>query len=410
MAMQPAGNNAALARFGMICGEANMSIRDEGNTMHVETILADLVAIPDLPGQSNAAMSACVQRHLASAGAKVTVMRGPEGDRDNIFATLGPADQAGYVLSGHMDVVPVAGQDWTSDPFELTARDGRLYGRGTSDMKGFLACMLATAYAHQDTPLTKPLHLAFSYDEEIGCRGVGHMIARLPNLCAAPLGCIIGEPSDMTPVLSHKGKHAVVLRLTGASSHSSTPDEGLNAIYPAAELALFVRDLNDELAQNGPFDAGFEPPHSTVVAGMIDGGTAVNIIPDACSVWVECRAVPGQNPIEMIDRIIAFARDQVSRGLALSLEVETLGMYPALPPPSEVALSQTLARLSGRATIPAVSYGTEAGLFYAAGFPAIICGPGSMSRAHKPDEFVEPSELADCCRMLDQLVATVLAR
>lgn len=377
--------------------------------MHVETILADLVAIPDLPGQSNAAMSACVQQHLDRAGAKVTVLRGPEGDRDNIFATLGPADHSGYILSGHMDVVPVAGQDWTSDPFKLTARGGRLYGRGTSDMKGFLACMLATAYAYGDKSLTKPLHLAFSYDEEIGCRGVGHLIAQLPELCAPPLGCIIGEPTDMTPVLSHKGKHAVVLRFTGSSAHSSTPNEGVNAIYPAAELALFVRDLNDELAANGPFDSRFEPSHSTVVAGMIDGGTAVNIIPDACGLWVECRAVPGQNPTDMTDRIIAFAQDQVSRGLALSLEVETLGMYPALPPPSEGALSKTMEHLSGRAAIPAVSYGTEAGLFYAAGFPAVICGPGSISRAHKPDEYIEPSELTECCRVLDRLVSTLVS-
>lgn len=376
--------------------------------MHVETILADLVAIPDLPGQSNAAMSNCVQQHLERAGATVNVLRGPEGDRDNIFATLGPSDQSGFLLSGHMDVVPVEGQDWSSDPFKLTARDGRLYGRGTSDMKGFLACMLATAYAHGDKTLSKPLLLAFSYDEEIGCRGVGHMISRLPELCAPPLGCIIGEPSNMTPVLSHKGKHSVFLRFTGASAHSSSPSDGVNAIYPAAELALFVRDLNDALAANGPFDTRFEPPHSTVVAGMMDGGTAVNIIPDACGLSVECRAVPGQNPTDMTNQIVAFARDQVSRGLALSLEVETLGKYPALPPPSEDALSETMTQHTGRAAIPAVSYGTEAGLFHAAGYPAIICGPGSISRAHKPNEYIEPSELTECCRVLDQLVTTMI--
>ncbi len=377
--------------------------------MHVETLLADLVAIPDLPGQSNAAMSAYVQHHLERAGAKVSVLRGPEGDRDNIFATLGPADQSGYILSGHMDVVPVAGQDWTSDPFTLTTRDGRLYGRGTTDMKGFLASMLATAYVHGDTALSHPLHFAFSYDEEIGCRGVGHMIERLPDLCAPPLGCIIGEPTNMAPALSHKGKHAATLRLTGASAHSSTPSEGANAIYPIAELALFVRDLNAELATNGPFDPRFDPPHSTVVAGMIAGGTAVNIIPDACGLWVECRAVPGQNPTDMIDRITRFAQDQVDRGAALSLEVETLGMYPALPPPSDDTLANMLQQLTGRAAIPAVSYGTEAGLFNAAGFSAIICGPGSMTRAHKPDEYIEPAELADCCEMLDKLVSTLVA-
>lgn len=376
--------------------------------MHVETLLAELVAIPDLPGQSNAAMSACVQRHLKNAGAQVTVLRGPEGDRDNIFATFGPADQPGYILSGHMDVVPVAGQDWSSDPFELTPRDGRLYGRGTSDMKGFLACMLATAYAHGEAPFTRPLQMAFSYDEEIGCRGVGHMIARLPELSAPPLGCIIGEPSNMVPVLSHKGKHAVVLRFKGASAHSSCPSDGVNAVYPAAELALFVRDLNDRLATIGPFDQRFEPPQTTVVAGMIDGGTAVNIIPDSSALWVECRAVPGQNPTDVIEQITAFAEKLVRRGAALSLDVETLGHYPALPPPNDDALAKTMQHLTGHTAIPAVSYGTEAGLFNAAGFPAIICGPGSMSRAHKPDEFIKPAELAACCAMLDRLVARLV--
>lgn len=377
--------------------------------MHVETLLAELVAIPDLPGQSNAAMSKCVQKHLERAGAQVTVMRGPEGNRDNIFASLGPKDKSGYILSGHMDVVPVAGQNWSSDPFEVAARGGRLYGRGTSDMKGFLACMLATAYAHGDRSFERPLHLAFSYDEEIGCRGVSHMIARLPELIAPPLGCIIGEPSSMVPVLSHKGKHAVVLRFKGAAAHSSNPVDGINAVYPAAELALFVRDLNDKLAVSGPSDQRFEPPHTTVVAGMIDGGTAVNIIPDACALWVECRAVPDQNPTDLIDQITAFAQDLVSRGAALSLEVETLGHYPALPPPNDDSLTNTMQYLTGHTAIAAVSYGTEAGLFHAAGFAAIICGPGDMSRAHKPDEYIKPAELAECCEMLDKLVSSLVA-
>lgn len=372
--------------------------------MHVEKILADLVAIPDLPGQSNAAISACVQTHLARAGAQVTVLRGPEGDRDNIFATLGPSDTAGYLLSGHMDVVPVAGQNWTSDPFILTAHDGRLYGRGTSDMKGFLACMLATAYAWGNKPLTRPLHLAFSYDEEIGCRGVGHMIARLPALCAQPMGCIIGEPSDLRPVLSHKGKNAIALRYVGAAAHSSDPEAGVNAIYPAAELALFIRDLNARLGAEGPFDSRFQPAHSTVVAGVIDGGTAVNIIPDSCAIQIECRVVPGQDPDEIINQVVGFAEDQVKNGAIRGLDIETLSRYPALPPPDNHLLCETMEELTAARAVAAVSYGTEAGLFHAAGLPAIICGPGSITRAHKPDEFITPTELHDCCQMLDRLM------
>ena len=370
--------------------------------MNAQAILADLIAIPDLPGQSNAVMSACVQRHLHAAGAQVTVLPGPEGDRDNIFATLGPADRPGYLLSGHMDVVPVAGQSWTSDPFSLTERDGKLYGRGTSDMKGFLACMLAVAYAVDGECLERPLHLAFSYDEEIGCRGVGHMIARLPDLCAAPLGCIIGEPSDMTPIQSHKGKHSLALIFKGKAAHSSVPDAGVNAIYAAAEVALFVRGLNAELAASGPFDSGFAPPHSTVSAGVVRGGSAVNIIPDACELHIECRAIPAQDPGQITTQIIAFAQDCVARGLALGLETQDIGRYPALPAPGDLTLSDMMADLTGRAPLAAVSYGTEAGLFQNAGMPAIICGPGSITRAHRPDEYIEPAELTECYdRLLD---------
>lgn len=370
--------------------------------MNAQAILADLVAIPDLPGQSNAGMSACVQDHLTRAGAQVTVLPGPEGDRDNIFATIGPADQPGYLLSGHMDVVPVAGQKWSSDPFILTQREARLYGRGSSDMKGFLACMLALAYALKGTVLQRPLHLAFSYDEEIGCRGVGHMIACLPDLCAPPLGCIIGEPSDMTPVLSHKGKHALALRFTGKAAHSSVPAAGVNAIYPAADVALFVRDLNAKLAEAGPFDQGFSPAHSTVAAGIVNGGTAVNIIPDHCAVHIECRAIPEQDPSEITAGIIAFAQEQVSRGAALGLEIEEIGRYPALPPPLDLSLCKLMEGITGRSAIPAVSYGTEAGLFHRAGLPALICGPGSISRAHRPDEYITARELSECVdRLMD---------
>jgi len=371
--------------------------------MNVQDILAELVSIPDLPGHSNAAMSTCVQKHLTNAGANFKVLPGPEGDRENIFATLGPADEAGYILSGHMDVVPVAGQNWTSDPFTLTTREERLYGRGTTDMKGFLACMLATAYAVDCDALKRPLHLAFSYDEEIGCRGVGHMIARLPELCTPPLGCVIGEPSDMTPVLSHKGKQAITLTFSGQSAHSSNPDAGVNAIYPAAEVALFVRDLNKKMERDGPFDQRFSPAHSTVVAGVVHGGIALNIIPDSCAIDIECRAVPGQDPALLIEEVIAFARRCVDEDKAIAVDQQLLGKYPALPPPTNKELTQLMEKLTHRSAISAVSYGTEAGLFDAAGVPSIICGPGSITRAHKPDEYIEKSELKDCCDVLRAL-------
>ncbi|MDO9637896.1 MAG: acetylornithine deacetylase [Pseudotabrizicola sp.] len=371
--------------------------------MTAEQILADLVAIPDLPGQSNARMAACVQGHLARHGVECTVIAGPEGDRVNLFATIGPRDVPGYILSGHMDVVPVEGQVWTSDPFRLRAEGDRLFGRGTSDMKGFLACMIAMVPAFQAMPLQRPVHLAFSYDEEIGCRGVGHLIARLPDLCAPPLGCIVGEPTDMRPVLSHKGKQAVELVIEGRAAHSAQPDLGLNALYPAAELMLFIRDLAARLAEDGPFDARFSPPGSTLVAGVVQGGSAVNIIPDRCRVQMEVRSVPGTSPQAITAQVLERLADLVAEGKALRGTHSELSSYPALPPPEDPALADLLQHLSGQPVLPSVSYGTEAGLFHAAGVPSIICGPGSILRAHRPDEFITRAELAACCQMLQRL-------
>lgn len=375
--------------------------------MNPQDILPDLIANAELPGTSNAGMSACVQNHLSRAGVKFTVLPGPEGDRDNIFATLGPQDQPGYLLSGHMDVVSVAGQLWSTDPFRLTERNGTLFGRGTSDMKGFLACMLATAYSVDGDTLARPLHMAFSYDEEIGCRGVGHMIKKLPELCAPPLGCIIGEPSNMVPVLSHKGKQAIVLNFNGKAAHSSDPKAGLNAIYPAAELALFVRSLNAELSSNGPFDAHFTPAHSTVVSGIMTGGVAINIVPDACSLKIECRAIPQQSPAEIMRQITAFAERSVTDGTALSVDIDILSQYPALPPPRDGTLTQLMEKLTRQKSISAVSYGTEAGIFAQSGLPSIICGPGSISRAHRPDEYITRLELEKCYTILMRLAATL---
>ncbi|GGH61936.1 acetylornithine deacetylase [Frigidibacter albus] len=361
-----------------------------------EAILADLVACADLPGAPNARVAGCVQAHLARAGVECTVLPGPEGDRVNLFATIGPRDVPGYVLSGHMDVVPVAGQVWASDPFRLRAEGGRLYGRGATDMKGFLACMIAMVPELLALGLRRPIHLAFSYDEEIGCRGVPHMLAALPGLCAPPLACIVGEPTDMQPVLSHKGKQALELVIEGKAAHSSQPDLGVNAIYPAAEVLLFIRNLAARLAAEGPFDARFSPPCSTVVAGVVQGGAALNIIPDRCTVQMEVRSVPGQAPeaisAEVLARLAALEGVRVSH--------RELARYPALPPPEDRGLAELLERLTGKPALQSVSYGTEAGLFHGAGVPSIICGPGSISRAHRPDEFVTVDELAGCCAML----------
>lgn len=374
--------------------------------MSAESILADLVAFPSLPATPNGEIAAYVRDRLARHGVEARLLPGPEGDRVNLFATIGPRDVPGYVLSGHMDVVPVEGQSWTSDPFCLRTEGGKLIARGATDMKGFLACVLAMVPEFVAARPSRPIHVAFSYDEEIGCRGVGHMLARLPELCAPPLGAIIGEPSDMAPVLSHKGKQAIEVAIEGVAGHSSNPDLGLNALYPAAELLLFIRDLEDRLKREGPFDARFTPPHSTIQAGVIRGGSAVNIIPDRVAIGLEVRSIPAQAPQDVTAEITARLDTLASeRGVRVSRR--ELSSYPALPPSEGADLARLVERLSGRAAVQTVSYGTEAGLFHAAGVPALICGPGSITRAHKADEFILRSELGDCCRMLRGLAAEV---
>ena len=380
-------------------------------TAAIESILADLVAIPSLPGAPNAAIVDRVRAELARHGVESAVLPGPDGDRSNLFATIGPRDRPGYILSGHMDVVPVEGQVWATDPFRLAPEGERLAGRGTTDMKGFLACVLAMVPEFLALPLERPVHIAFSYDEEIGCRGAPHLIERLPSLCAAPAGCIVGEPSEMRPVLSHKGKQALELVIEGRAGHSSNPALGENALYPAAELLIFVRDLAARLAAEGPFDARFDPPHPTIQAGVIRGGNAVNIIPDRASVEIEVRSVPGLAPeavtAEVVAELAALADRATAEGRALRVSHRELASYPALPPPEDRALVDLMERLTGQAALASVSYGTEAGLFHAAGIPAIVCGPGAIDRAHRPNEYIRKSELEACRSMLRGLGAVL---
>ena len=370
-----------------------------------EAILAELIACADQPGFSNAGIAACVQAHLRRAGVEPVVLPGPEGDRVNILASIGPTDRPGIVLSGHMDVVPAIGQSWASEPFRLTPRDGRLYGRGTSDMKGFLACMLAMVPQIAAQPRDWPIHLAFSYDEELGCRGVGHLIAALPGLIAPPRAVVVGEPTRMQPVLSHKGKQSTRLTVHGQAAHSADPSAGVNAAYAGAALGLAVRDLNLRLAVQGPFDDRFTPPHSTAVCGVIAGGTAVNIIPDRCLLEVEVRSIPGDDAGAITADLLATARALVETGAATAIEAEVVSAYPALPPVEDEALIRLLTEASGHVPVASVSYGTEAGMFHAAGIPAIICGPGDINRAHRADEYILPEELAAGCAMIGALAS-----
>jgi len=374
--------------------------------MDVIDILDRLVAFPTVVGTPNGDIVGWIGAYLAEHGARVSRLIGPEGDRSNLFATIGPPDVAGYILSGHMDVVPAAEPGWHSDPFKMRRDGERLYGRGTTDMKGFLAAALAAIPALARSRLARPIHLAFSYDEEAGCRGVPHLIARLPELGAKPLGAIIGEPSNLRAVRAHKGKAAARVTITGRSGHSSRPDLGLNAIHAMADI------LNAVVAEaagleKGPFAAEFEPAFSSLQAGVVSGGQSVNIIPGSCTLELEARAVPGVDPARLLAPVRASAEALAVKGFGL--EWTPLSAYPALALPRTAPLAALMHELTGQEPLAAVSYGTEAGLFQQAGIDAIICGPGDIGRAHKPDEFILASELAGCQGVIEALGARCAA-
>lgn len=352
--------------------------------MSPEQMLAHLVSYPSVVGTSNAALIDFVRDHLARHGVESSVISGPEGDRFNLFATIGPGDVPGYILSGHVDVVPAQEPQWKADPFTLRHEGDRLIGRGACDMKGFVAAVLSALPELAAMDLTTPIHIAISYDEEAGCKGVPHLINRLPVLCAPPRGCIVGEPSSLTPVLRHKGKSALRLQAKGVTGHSSRPDLGRNAIHtllPALEAALAASDS----AMKGPQNPEFAPPYSTVQIGTISGGQAVNIIPDQATAQIEARAIAGVDPQSLLAPVFAAASGD--------LTVELLSSYPALSLEGDHPLAILLEGLTGRDAQPAVSFGTEAGLFQQAGIPSIICGPGHIDRAHKPEEFLTVDEL-----------------
>ncbi|KTR07859.1 acetylornithine deacetylase [Aureimonas ureilytica] len=366
----------------------------------VEDILAKLVAFPSVVGTPNAAIVGWIADYCRSHGARVEILPGPEGDRANLFATIGPADARGYVLSGHTDVVPASEAGWTADPFTLRAEGERLYGRGTTDMKGYLACALAALPGLARRDLKHPVHLAFSYDEEAGCRGVPHMIAELPKLCAAPLGVLVGEPSGLQAVLAHKGKAAARMEVFGRSGHSSRPDQGRNAIHAMAEV-LSSAIAHARALEAGPFDTRFEPAYSSLQIGTISGGRALNVIPDHCVAEIELRAIAGQSPRALLEPVRAALEALKTQGF--ETRWDELSAYPALALSPESDLAALMTDLTKLTPQPAVSYGTEAGLFQDAGMDAIICGPGDIARAHRPDEFITRGELQACLALIEAL-------
>lgn len=366
--------------------------------MDVRDLLQQLIAFPSVVGRPNGAIVDFVRTMLVGQGAQCHVIGGPEGDRFNLFASFGPVDRSGYVLSAHLDVVPADEPGWQGDPFALRQAGDRLIGRGACDMKGFVAAVLSMAPDMAAAPLERPLHIALSYDEEAGCAGVPHLLRRLPSLCAAPQGCIVGEPTGLVPVLGHKGKAAMRLSVRGIGGHSSRPDLGRNAIHGLTVAMAQAVALSEELEQEVR-DSRFDPPWSTLQIGVLRGGTAINVIPDAAEADVEVRAIPGTDPMKVFERL----RDRVGPDVTFA----PLSAYPAMALDVADPLVGLLSDLTGQAPQAAVSFGTEAGLYQAAGIPSVVCGPGDIARAHRPEEFITTAELEEARMMVRRLIATV---
>jgi acetylornithine deacetylase len=373
-------------------------------------LLERLVGFPTVSRDSNLALIAFVQQHLAQAGVACELFHNAERSKASLWATIGPRERPGIVLSGHTDVVPTEGQAWTQDPFCLSERDGRLYGRGTADMKGFIAAVLAAVPALAAQPLRLPVHIALSYDEEVGCLGVRPMLAEIGQRLPLPKLCLIGEPTSMRPVLGHKGKLAMRCEVHGLACHSAYAPSGVNAIEYAAQLIARLGEIGERLARPAQHDARFDPAFSTVQTGTIAGGRALNIVPSECTFDFEVRALPGFDPQAVPQELQAYAeRELLPRMQAVhpqaGIALQPLSAYPGLATASDSEAAALLAQLCGSADFGTVAYGSEGGLFLRAGIPTVICGPGSMDQGHKPDEYVTVAQLERCDAMLARLVA-----
>jgi acetylornithine deacetylase len=359
-----------------------------------------LVAFDTTSRGSNLALIDFIRDHLARYGLASELVFDETGKKANLYAKLGPPEMGGVMLSGHTDVVPVDGQDWHSDPFSILVRDGRLYGRGTADMKSFVAVILALLPELVERPLKIPIHLAFSYDEEVGCRGVRRLISAIADRPDRPLLCIVGEPTEMRPVIGHKGKRSFRCRVHGFECHSALAHEGVNAVEAAAELVAHLKRMARRKREEGPFEPDYAPPYTTIHTGIIRGGTALNIIPKECSFDFEFRLLPRDDPDAALRELVAFAEERVLPEMRAvrpetGIGFEEISSFPGLDIAADAEVTRLVAALSGANGTGKVSFGTEAGLFQQAGIPTVVCGPGSIREAHKPDEFIELDQIRE---------------
>lgn len=373
-------------------------------------ILERLVAFDTTSSRSNLELIRWVADYLADHGIASMLSHGPTGAKANLYATIGPADRGGVMLSGHTDVVPVAGQAWNTEPFALSERSGRLYGRGAADMKGFIALVLALVPKAATRALAVPLHLALSYDEETGCFGAPVLIRALPEGAARPRLAIVGEPTSMQIANAQKGCHFYRTRILGLEAHSSLPDRGVNAIGAAAEIITRIDRLAAAARQRACPASGFHPPYTTCNIGRIAGGTAINIIARECEFEWDLRPLPGEDATALKGEIDAFIADDLLPRMrdifpTAAVETETIVAVPALVPDPSSPAEALARRLTGANTTTTVSFASEAGLFQEAGIPAVVCGPGAIDVAHQPNEFITRDQLGEGAAFLDRLLA-----
>lgn len=375
-------------------------------------MLRRLIAFPTVSRDSNLELTHYVRDTLKPFGADVRLTHDDGKRKANLFATLGPRGEPGIVLSGHTDVVPTEGQAWDTDPFNMVEKDRRLYGRGAADMKGFVACVLALVPEFMERELKTPLHLAFSYDEEVGCLGVGRLIADMMRSGVHPNACIVGEPTEMRPVIAHKGKKGYRCTVRGLAGHSAYAPHGVNAVEYAAEAIAFLKQMARRHRDQGPYDRGFDIAHTTVHTGIIRGGTALNVIPHECAFDFEFRHLPGDDPEALLREFTDYVRKKLEPEMRpvhppAGFTIEPLSDIPMLDtgPESEVvALAQ---ELTGERDIGKVSFATEGSQFQRAGIPTVVCGPGSIAQAHKPNEYVTLDQIAKCEEFLRKLMPRI---
>lgn len=381
-----------------------------GPSAEVLAMIERLIAFPTVSRDSNLGLIEWTRDYLAGLGVQSRLTYDATGKKANLFATLGEGRKPGIILSGHTDVVPVEGQAWDTDPFKAVIKDGKIFGRGSADMKSYIATALTLAPKFLAADMDSAVHFALSYDEEIGCIGVRGLIEDLAEIGLKPAGCIVGEPTMMQPIIAHKGTHRFRCCITGREAHSSYTTLGVNSIEYAARIIAYIRQIADRMAQLETRDYAYTVPYTTLQTGTIRGGLASNIVPKDCEFQFEARTMPGMAPEKLYQEIREFAASLVPEMQRVepnaAIDFEWLASAPGLRMQESDAIVQLAATLARNKPQGAVSYGTEAGLFQQAGIPTVVCGPGSIEEAHRPNEFVTLEQVAQCEAFMLRLIET----